>query len=102
VFHPCLPKCEDKEAEFEIKECKRILEKEYGLSINSLAFPNGDYTPREIVIAKKSGFKYCFTTDPGFNTIFTDPFRIKRLDSNDAENLDEFIVKTSGVQSLFN
>jgi peptidoglycan/xylan/chitin deacetylase (PgdA/CDA1 family) len=100
VFHPCLPKCDKDEADFEITNCKKILESEYGFNINSLAFPNGDYTEREIEIAKTRGYKFCLTVDKGYNTINSDPYRLKRLDVNDTDNLDEFIVKTSGLQSI--
>jgi peptidoglycan/xylan/chitin deacetylase (PgdA/CDA1 family) len=97
LFHPCLPKCTKEEAEFEIINCKLILEKEYGFKINSLAFPNGDYTDRDIEIAKRAGFKLCLTTEKGYNSIYSDPHKLKRLDPNDTNNLDEFIVKTSGL-----
>lgn len=99
-FHPCLPKCDYNEAEFEITNCKTTLENEYGCSINSLAYPNGDYTEREIEIAKKAGYKYCLSIDKGYNSILSDPYRLKRLDPNDTDNLDEFIVKTSGLHIL--
>ncbi len=100
VFHPCLPKCDNDEAEFEIANCKILLEQEYGFNINSLAFPNGDYTKREIEIAKKAGYKFCLTINKGYNTIFSDPYRLKRFDPNDTDNLNELIVKTSGLHSF--
>jgi peptidoglycan/xylan/chitin deacetylase (PgdA/CDA1 family) len=100
LFHPCLPKCENNEAELEIINCKKLLEKEYSFAINTLAFPNGDYTSREIEIAKIAGYKYCVTLDKGFNSILSDPYRLKRLDPNDTDNLDEFIFKVSGLQAI--
>ncbi|MCE7053269.1 polysaccharide deacetylase family protein [Algoriphagus sp. AGSA1] len=99
-FHPCLPKCDYSEAKFEIENCKKTLEKEYGFTINTLAYPNGDYTEREIEIAKQAGYKYCLSIDKGYNSIFSDIYRLKRLDPNDTDNLDEFIVKTSGLHIL--
>lgn len=101
VFHPILPNCTDQEALYEIANCKSILEKEYGFSINALAYPNGDYSIRDIEIAKNAGFKFGLTTEKGFNTIHTDPYRLRRLDPNDTSDLDELIVKSSGVLSLF-
>jgi peptidoglycan/xylan/chitin deacetylase (PgdA/CDA1 family) len=101
VFHPCLTKCNYNEAKFEIEECKRLLEKEYGFKINSLAFPNGDFSSREIKIAKQAEYRFCLTTNKGYNSILSDPYRLKRLDPDDTSNLDEFIVKTSGFQILF-
>lgn len=101
VFHPILPKCDDHEASFEITNCKSILEKDYGFNINALAYPNGDYCDRDIEIAKNAGFKFGLTIEKGFNTIQTDPFKLKRLDPDDTSNLDELIVKSSGALSLF-
>ncbi|GAA0879719.1 polysaccharide deacetylase family protein [Algoriphagus jejuensis] len=99
-FHPCLPKCDDEVAKFEIENCKRTLEKEYNFQINSLAFPNGDYTDREIEIAKQAGYKSCLTIDKGYNSIQSDPYRLKRLDPNDTDSVAEFVVKTSGLHIL--
>ena len=52
VFHPILPNCNDEESRFEIFESKRILEEEFGLRISAIAYPNGDYTEREITYCK--------------------------------------------------
>jgi peptidoglycan/xylan/chitin deacetylase (PgdA/CDA1 family) len=101
VFHPCLPKCEKAEAEFEIINCKKNLESEYGFDINAIAFPNGDFTPREIEIVKLAGYKYSLTTKNGYNSTFADPFKLKRLDPGHTDNFDEFVVKSSGLQILW-
>ncbi len=97
VFHPCLPTCTDEESKTEITQAKRMLEAGYSLRINALAYPNGDYTEREIRFSKEAGYDCAVTVDYGFNTIHSDPFRLKRLSVNDTENLDELAVKASGV-----
>ncbi len=97
MFHPCLPQCEDVTAEFEIIRAKEKLESEYGLSIHSLAFPNGDHSDRDIAIAKNGGYRCTLTTKHGFNDVYSDPFRIKRVSTNDTTNMDEFAVRVSGL-----
>lgn len=101
VFHPCLPNCDSDEAKFQISQCKSILEKEYGFKVNAFAFPNGDFTEREISICKNAGYLVALTTEVGFNCEKVHPYKIKRLDSNDTDNMDEFIVKSSGANLLF-
>ena len=101
MFHPVLPKCDDYEARKEIFNSKEFLEKEYDFQINSIAYPNGDYTDREIELVKKAGYKCAITVDYGFNTIKSDMFRLKRLSSNDTSDLNELIVKSSGVWLFF-
>ena len=101
LFHPILPKCNDREAYEEIVKGKEVLEEEFGLEINTLAYPNGDYSDRDIELAKAAGYRCGITVDYGFNTPQTDIFRLKRLSVNDTKNLDELIVKASGVWSFF-
>ncbi len=96
-FHPCLPTCNDNEALSELGDSKRFLEEEYNFNINTISYPNGDYSERDIKISKKIGYKCGITVDYGFNTLKTDIFRLKRLSVNDTNNIDELSVKASGV-----
>lgn len=97
VFHPLLPRCLDARALAEISDSKTQLEHRFGLSINALAYPNGDYSVREIEAAKKSGYECALTLDLGFNTQTTPPFQLKRICINDDAGLTELIVRASGV-----
>lgn len=99
MFHPILPMCEDDESYKEVTFSKQELENDYNFNINTLAFPNGDYTDREVKFMKEAGYKCGITVDLGLNTINSDIFRLKRLSSNDTEDMNEFIVKSSGVWS---
>lgn len=96
-FHPILPKCTKKEANNEISDSKKQLEKEYDLMINAIAYPNGDYSDRDIQLAKEAGYKCGITVDFGYNTIYSDMFRLKRISINDTNDLNELIVKASGL-----
>lgn len=97
MFHPCLTECSYHEAYDEISKSKKILENEYNLSINAIAYPNGDYSDRDIQLCIATGYEYGLTTDFGFNTNSTDPYRLKRLSVNDTDNINELIVRTSGA-----
>lgn len=97
LFHPILPKCNDNEAKEEILNSKISLEDDYGLNITAISYPNGDYSEREIRIAKEVGYKCGITVDYGFNTLTSDLFRLKRLSVNDTDDINELIVKASGL-----
>jgi peptidoglycan/xylan/chitin deacetylase (PgdA/CDA1 family) len=96
LYHPILPKCIDNEAEVEIVNSKELLERGYGLKIDAISYPNGDYSERDILIAKRAGYRCGITVDRGYNTIHSDLFRLKRLSVNDTNNISELIVKASG------
>lgn len=101
LSHPCLPQCSDAEAKQEIFCSKEKLEKNFGLKINALAYPNGDYTERDVELTRSAGYDCGLTIDAGFNTIDTDLFKLKRLDPNDTDDRNELIVKSSGVWDFF-
>jgi peptidoglycan/xylan/chitin deacetylase (PgdA/CDA1 family) len=97
LFHPILPKCKYDVAKSEIVHSKEILEDNYGLNINAISYPNGDYSDRDIEFSKDVGYKCGITVDYGFNTIHTDRFRLKRISVNDTDDMNELIVKASGL-----
>ena len=97
ITHPILPACSDEKAEREIRDCKGELERQYGFKIQALAFPNGDYTEREINLARNAGYSSALTLDCGFNDQNTDPFRLRRVPLPDYASVSELLVKTSGL-----
>lgn len=99
-LHPCLPACDDEEAEEEIAGSKRVLENEFGLRINALAYPNGDYSDRDIEQVRRAGYACALTMDPGSNTLQTDPWRLKRIGIADDDPIDAVCVKASGLWAL--
>jgi peptidoglycan/xylan/chitin deacetylase (PgdA/CDA1 family) len=97
VFHPCLPQCSDETARAEIFDSKRILEEQFGLKVEAFAFPNGDYSERDIEMIRQAGYICAITVDYGFNAPGADPFRLRRLSIDDTGNLDALSLKASGV-----
>jgi peptidoglycan/xylan/chitin deacetylase (PgdA/CDA1 family) len=97
VYHPLLPQCSSARAAVEISDSKTGLEKKFGLSIYALAYPNGDYTAREIAATEASGYRCALTLDPGFNSRTTPAFQMKRICISDDASIDELLVKASGL-----
>ena len=101
LYHPILPKCSESEAKNELCTSREILEKKINSHINAISYPNGDYSERDILISKEAGYKCGITLDFGYNTINTDLFKLKRLSVNDTDDINELIVKASGVWWFF-
>lgn len=99
-FHPILPQSDYTTAENEIKDSKQQLEETFGLTINALSYPNGDYSERDIYLAQTAGYECGVTVDSGYNGIKSNLFRLKRFSVNDAENTTELMVKASGCYAL--
>jgi poly-beta-1,6-N-acetyl-D-glucosamine N-deacetylase len=100
IFHPILTTCSDQRSFEEISKSKKDLETDYNLNIYAICYPNGDYSDREIKIASHEGYKCGLTSNPGFNTINTDIFQLKRISINDNVSISELIVRTSGFWSM--
>ncbi len=97
LFHPCLPRCSFAEARDEICGSGERLRHEYGLAVNAISYPHGDYSDRDIELCRQAGYDCGVTVDYGFNTVKTDLLRLRRLPVNDTEDMNELIVKASGV-----
>ena len=97
VFHAILPACSLEKARWEIVESKKALEREHGLKIYALAYPNGDYSNRDVGLLQEAGYTCGLTLDTGFNDFRTDPFRLRRVALPDEAGINEVIVKASGL-----
>ncbi len=99
-YHPILPKCDDVTSREEIVVSKQQLESSFGLDIYALSYPNGDYSDRDIRVAKEAGYQCGITVDSGYNNLHSDLFRLKRFSVNDAKSITELMVKASGIYAL--
>ncbi|MCG6167813.1 polysaccharide deacetylase family protein [Leptospira sp. FAT2] len=81
----------DKEALFELKESKSILEKKLGVPVDFLAWPCGWFNEKLIKLAVKAGYKAILTTQEGANLPGDDPLRIKRVFIDGKCDLASFI-----------
>jgi peptidoglycan/xylan/chitin deacetylase (PgdA/CDA1 family) len=95
--HPCLPCTTDVVSNQEIAGSKKQIEEILGNEVISIAYPNGDFTKREIENCMKSGYKMAFATTYGFINSKSNPYTLCRLSTNDTNDFNEFILRVSGV-----
>lgn len=81
-----------REAERELSLSKSILEEKLGKEVNAVAWPWGIYDEELIEIAKRVGYKFCFTTERGWNR--GDSCRIKRLAVSEKKSMFWFKTRT--------
>ena len=96
-FHPILPQCTAAECEQEILGSKADLERLLGRECSHFSYPNGDYTEREIEIVKAGGFRSARTTDIGWNTPETPPYRLKAVPITDDAGLILFCAELTTI-----
>ena len=96
-YHYMLPKCGDSLAEEEISGSKKELEQHYELKVNALAFPNGEYGKREIVLAQEAGYECLLTVNQGYNRKDQNLLQLNRISMNDVQDVNEMIVRVSGI-----
>lgn len=95
-FHPILTKLENSELDIEIGSNKLDLQKNEIFS-EHFAFPNGDYSEREINYLKNSGFLSSRTTDIGFCDLKTNLYKLKCFGVSDNADIDKLKLQMSGV-----
>jgi peptidoglycan/xylan/chitin deacetylase (PgdA/CDA1 family) len=99
-FHPVLTRCEDKECEEEILLSRTELLPFIGATLDDFAYPNGEYSEREVDLAKNAGFASARTCDPGWNNSKSDRFRLKAILMQDDASIDKFAVQLTGIPAL--
>lgn len=99
VTHPILPKCSDEKSAFEIAHSKKTIESWTGDQVFHFAYPNGDYTPREVAHLKASGYTVAFSTEQHYLTRekLKQPFRLPRLLMLETASFEENICRMMGV-----
>jgi peptidoglycan/xylan/chitin deacetylase (PgdA/CDA1 family) len=97
VFHPILPLCSEEKAEAEIAGSRSDLQTRLGYEVYALAYPNGDYSERELRLAERAGYSCALTLDRGFNTKRTPLFTLRRICIPDDADQHELLVKASGL-----
>jgi peptidoglycan/xylan/chitin deacetylase (PgdA/CDA1 family) len=97
VTHPILPRCTPEQAEEEIAESKRDLERRFGLDVYAFAYPNGEYTERDAQIAREAGYRCALAVGGRTNGDSADLYALRRIAVDDHDGIDELVVKASGV-----
>lgn len=68
VSHPILPRCSNEGSRHEILYSKEVLEEWTGREVKHFAYPNGDFSNREISFLKRYGYTLAFTTEQKYLT----------------------------------
>ena len=99
LSHPILTKCSEGLARREIVESKIVLEKWINRPINSFAYPNGNYSTREIDILKENGYEIAFSTQQKYleNYYPINAHAIPRFDVLEEVSFAENICRMTGV-----
>lgn len=95
--HPILLQCDDHRVTDEIALCKAELEEALGEPCRHFAFPNGDFSDREVDIIRRAGYRTARTIDPGWNGPNADPLRLKAVPISDDASVDWLAVQVTGL-----
>jgi peptidoglycan/xylan/chitin deacetylase (PgdA/CDA1 family) len=71
--------------------------KAHNLNITHFAFPNGDYSSREIKYLAKCGYSSARTIDIGWNNLKTDLFKLKIQGVSDNASIPKLRLQISGL-----
>ena len=105
MHHPILGYLTNpEEAAYEVNESNTVLEQRLGHPLRSFAYPVGwlDQAGYHGVRAvHETGFDWAVTTVYGFNTPETDPYLLRRIETDVNEHWLMIAAKASGVWDLF-
>jgi peptidoglycan/xylan/chitin deacetylase (PgdA/CDA1 family) len=101
LTHPILSRCSDEKAWDEISKSAPILKARFGIDADGFAYPNGDFTKREVAYVKQAGYRYAVSMGYGFVSADTDLYRLPRIPIHDTDDVDELLVKASGCWRPF-
>lgn len=79
VDHLDLGTLSPKEQTHQIDDCVRALREHLRRSVLAVAYPSGDFDAQTIVIERRAGVLFGFTTDPRFQTDARSPYQIVRI-----------------------
>jgi peptidoglycan/xylan/chitin deacetylase (PgdA/CDA1 family) len=96
-FHPMLTACSDEECGDEIRESKQEVEKMTHKESKHFSYPNGVYTEREVELVRRAGYRSARTTDVGWNTMNTDPYKLKITGTSDDASINMLVAHMSGI-----
>lgn len=95
--HPMLSELSDADSRAEIVDSKHLLEDKLGSSVDSFAYPNGNYGQREVELVREAGYQQAVTVKPGVNRKGVDPLQLRRTEVTDRDGVQEFAAKLDGA-----
>lgn len=98
--HPILTQCDDDTCSAEITGSKSEIEAFTGKPCVDFAYPNGNYSAREIAILKEAGYRSARTCDVGWNGAATDSFRLRGIPIADDASVPWMAVQVTGLSTF--
>jgi poly-beta-1,6-N-acetyl-D-glucosamine N-deacetylase len=97
--HPILVNCHKEQVYNELKFSRLKLEAWIGKEVPYFAYPNGDYSLREIQILKALGYRLAFCSDPKYLTpeSLNDCFALPRFGFLEGASCAENVCRITGV-----
>ena len=94
ITHPFLPSTSTEDKEYEMLECKNILEQKFNTKVSSFAYPFGIYDLDDVNIIRSSQYESAVTTNEGVvnNRM---PFELKRVKASGKDNFFAFKLRVS-------
>lgn len=92
ITHPFLPNITTEDKQYEMIECKNILENTFNTKVSSFAYPFGIYNDDDVEIIKSSSFESAVTTDEGVAN-YDLPFELKRIKASGKDNFFAFKLR---------
>ncbi len=96
-LHPILTTCTDAESWQEINQARQDLAALLQLPVTHFAYPNGDYSQREIAYLQQAGYRSARTIDAGWNGPQTNPYALKGMVISDDATVNEMVAQLCGL-----
>ena len=99
VSHPILINCTETKVYEELKLSRQKLESWTGKEVAYFAFPNGDYSSREVQILKTLNYRLAFSSQPKYLTpdMLKNRFTLPRFGFLEGASLAENICRMTGI-----
>lgn len=87
------------DAEFEVRESRRVVTDRLGAPVLTLAYPNGSVTPSVRAMVEAAGYRAAFTTEPGAVDARDDRFMLRRLNMHEdmTRSTPLFLARLAGL-----
>jgi peptidoglycan/xylan/chitin deacetylase (PgdA/CDA1 family) len=92
ITHPYLPNTLLKDKQYEMLECKKMLETQFKTKISSFAYPFGIYDNEDVNIIKKGNYSSAVTTYEGV-VDNNSAFELKRIKASGKDNFFAFKLR---------
>jgi peptidoglycan/xylan/chitin deacetylase (PgdA/CDA1 family) len=105
MHHPILScLAEQCELQYEIEECRNVLEERLGHAVTSFAYPIGQWYHidlRTLRAVQRANYNWAVTTNYGINTPQSYPYQLKRVESDVSQHWLVLAAEAAGLWGFF-